>query len=173
MNNFPSIIKRILIHEGGYCDVKGDTGGETYCGISRVNNPNWDGWKIIDAQKLVYNQKLPELENNVYQFYYSKYWLKNGLHLINDYSLQYIIFDWVINSGIFAIKKVQEIVSAKPDGKLGLITAKLINEYNSEHLFNIIKHARINFYYEIAKKGSNAKFLNGWLKRVESINYEI
>ena len=172
MNNYTSIIKRILLHEGGYCNVKGDTGGETYRGISRVHNPTWNGWKIIDNQKLVHNQILPELENEVYQFYYKKYWLANGLHLIKDYSLQYIIFDWVINSGVFAIKKVQEYVSAKSDGKLGLITAKLINEYNPEHLFNIIKHGRINFYYDIAKKGSNAKFLKGWLKRIESINYE-
>ena len=172
MNNYPQIIKRILLHEGGYCDVKGDNGGETYCGISRKFNPKWVGWKTIDKTKLKHNQILPALDNDVMQFYYSNYWLKNGLHLINDYSLQYIIFDWVINSGVIAIKKVQEYVSAKPDGKLGLITAKLINEYNSEHLFNIIKHSRVNFYYEIAKKGDNQKFLKGWLNRIESINYE-
>ena len=44
---FPEMIK----HEGGYANVVGDSGGETYKGVSRNNFPNWEGWKIIDELK--------------------------------------------------------------------------------------------------------------------------
>lgn len=34
--------------EGGYANVLGDKGGETYMGISRVYWPSWPGWPVID-----------------------------------------------------------------------------------------------------------------------------
>lgn len=37
--------------EGGWCDVPGDAGGETYAGIARNFFPNWPGWALIDAEK--------------------------------------------------------------------------------------------------------------------------
>ena len=58
------LINMVLTHEGGYSSgnekqTKGDKGKETYCGISRVYNPNWDGWKIIDRHKPIkYNAKI-------------------------------------------------------------------------------------------------------------------
>ncbi len=37
--------------EGGWCDVEGDAGGETYAGIARNFFPEWLGWDIVDAAK--------------------------------------------------------------------------------------------------------------------------
>lgn len=37
--------------EGGWCNDKGDAGGETYGGIARNFYSNWQGWAIIDAAK--------------------------------------------------------------------------------------------------------------------------
>lgn len=37
--------------EGGWCDVPGDAGGETYAGIARNFFPDWRGWPLIDAAK--------------------------------------------------------------------------------------------------------------------------
>ncbi len=45
------IISTILSHEGGYANHPADKGGETYRGISRKANPNWEGWKYIDDVK--------------------------------------------------------------------------------------------------------------------------
>ena len=41
----------ILRAEGRYANLVGDTGGETYGGVSRNNHPNWSGWHPIDAAK--------------------------------------------------------------------------------------------------------------------------
>lgn len=37
--------------EGGWCNVAGDAGGETYAGIARNFFPSWTGWKLVDAAK--------------------------------------------------------------------------------------------------------------------------
>jgi lysozyme family protein len=37
--------------EGGYSNDPDDTGGETMYGISRVYNPDWPGWMLVDAAK--------------------------------------------------------------------------------------------------------------------------
>lgn len=179
MKTFNDAFKTVIEHEGYYANVIGDRGGETYMGIARVIHPTWDGWAIIDGYKNNYgeikrNQKLDiiVLDSMVEKFYFQKYWVGNGIHLIENYNLQYIIFDWCVNSGRFGAKKVQRIVGAKPDGIIGKFTALLINHFNPLELFNTIKSARINYYHVISEKGQNIKFLKGWLKRINSINYE-
>ena len=44
---------RLIIEgfEGNYSNDKDDPGGETYKGISRNMNKDWEGWKIIDSYK--------------------------------------------------------------------------------------------------------------------------
>lgn len=51
MADFKTAYKKIEAAEGGYCFDPDDAGGETYKGISRKANPNWDGWISIDAIK--------------------------------------------------------------------------------------------------------------------------
>ena len=41
----------ILRAEGRYANLVGDTGGETYGGVSRNNHPDWSGWGLIDQAK--------------------------------------------------------------------------------------------------------------------------
>ncbi|WP_363320288.1 putative peptidoglycan-binding domain-containing protein [Plebeiibacterium marinum] len=59
----------------------------------------------------------------------------------------------------------------KLDGIIGKNTVKAINSCPSETLFNAIKSARIHYYITIAQKSQNHKFLKGWLRRIDSINF--
>lgn len=179
MTNFDKIFKKVIEHEGYYANVVGDRGGETYMGIARVIHPTWEGWEFIDQYKkrcgdLSRNEQIPsaKLDSMVEKFYFERYWTKNGIHLIENYNLQYIIFDWCVNSGVYGAKQVQRIVKVKPDGIIGKMTAIAINSTMPTELFETIKLSRINFYIAISKKGMNSKFLKGWLKRINSINYE-
>ena len=43
MANFEEAYKRTCKFEGGWVNKDGDSGKETYKGISRVANPNWSG----------------------------------------------------------------------------------------------------------------------------------
>lgn len=177
--SFIKCIERVFEHEGFYSNVTGDRGGETYRGIARNIHRHWSGWLIVDQYKMKHGfiKRNEEIKNErldamVLKFYFNTYWKKNGIDLIKDFSLQYIIFDWCVNSGTYGAKNVQKIVGVQTDGIIGNITAQAINAANPEELFSTIKLARINFYHKISKSGQNIKFLGGWLRRINSINYE-
>ncbi len=78
MADYNKAYLRLLSYEGNYSNLVEDKGGETYKGISRVYNPNWEGWKIIDkyksANKLNEVSKDEELELLVRKFYKTEYW---------------------------------------------------------------------------------------------------
>ena len=77
--------------EGGWCDVSGDTGGETYAGIARNFFPSWEGWAVIDAAKshsshsrgaLAFSRHLatlPGLSDMVRDWYRREWWDRMGL----------------------------------------------------------------------------------------------
>jgi len=55
MNNYLIAIIKVLKSEGGHANDPDDGGGETYRGIARKFWPQWAGWKIIDAAKMLSN----------------------------------------------------------------------------------------------------------------------
>jgi lysozyme family protein len=58
------------------------------------------------------------------------------------------------------------------DGIIGKQTLYIINGCEPKALFDAIKMARIRYYHIIAQRGQNHKFLKGWLKRINSFEYE-
>lgn len=75
MADFKTAYKKIEAAEGGYCFDPDDAGGETYKGISRRANPNWNGWISIDAIKKAHPttfkgilKKLPNLKRKFKTF---------------------------------------------------------------------------------------------------------
>jgi len=180
MRNFNRAFVTLIEHEGYYANVEGDRGGETYMGIARNIHHTWRGWEVIDTyKKNACKRELPnnyridsvKLDKLVKDFYYRTFWLRHSLDKISDYNLQYIIFDWCVNSGVYGAKHVQKLVGATPDGIIGTVTVGLINGFEPLRLFEIIKKRRITYYNQIAKIGQNAKFLSNWLSRINSINY--
>ncbi len=180
---FSNILKDTLEHEGYYANVSGDKGGETYRGIARNYWPSWAGWKIIDEYKLrkgslPWNYKIDssELEALIQSFYKSNFWDKILLDKVKSESLQAIIFDGYVNSGGNAIKLMQNVLnksfgkSLKVDGSQGQMTVNAINSVPASQLFEAYKAARVAYYKAIGT-GSNAKFLDGWLKRIAAFKY--
>lgn len=96
--------------EGGWCDVPGDSGGETYAGIARNFFPRWEGWPIIDAAKTHSSFRsgprafsghldtLPGLRDKVANFYRTEWWDRMRIaclpqHLANE------LFEQAVNLG--------------------------------------------------------------------------
>lgn len=167
-------------NEGGYVNDSNDKGGETYAGVARNYWPKWDGWKIIDVIKkhrtIKHGEKInnAELEGNVFNFYKDNFWDKILGDVINDQQVANIFYDWTLTSGK-AIEKVQGTIGAIPDGKFGpnsiLAINNMIENIGGENTFNTIKHARAA-YYQLIAVGTNAKFLKGWMNRVNNFNYK-
>lgn len=86
MAEFSAAYAPLKQFEGGWCDVHGDAGGETYAGIARNFFPDWEGWAVVDAAKKhsAYRQGaaafsrhlagLPGLEAMVAEWYRTQWW---------------------------------------------------------------------------------------------------
>lgn len=140
MANSEEAINKTLVHEGYYSNNAKDRGGETYCGISRRNFPDWEGWSAIDKFKSEYglprfNQQIPQADKFVDDFYVRSFWnpLKGGE--IKSQAVANVIFDTAVNCGVrFAVLVAQEVardcfghIDLTLDGKIGPNTLLAIN----------------------------------------------
>lgn len=157
--------------EGGYANVQGDKGGETYAGISRVFHPTWTGWEFIDTYKkqngaIPNNKTFPSLADQVEGFYMDM-WSTVKLSQVKNQDVANIIFDFYVNSEKTAIKKVQTLLGIPADGIVGPQTIAAINGKNADVLYNDLKILRKQFYESIVQRDpTQSKFLTGWLNRL-------
>lgn len=177
------LIDMVLSHEGGYSSgsekqTKGDKGKETYCGISRVYNPNWKGWAIVDKYKPIkYNTIINDntLKQYVRDYYYSTYYTPLKCDSFDSLMIAGHLFCHGVNAGIKtsakllqkAINKVYGI-NLSVDGVVGTNTLKYSNGSKKTEVETEFINQRNQYYKNLAAKNSSQKkFLNGWLKRVQ------
>jgi lysozyme family protein len=169
----------LVQNEGYYANVAGDSGGETYMGVSRVNYPNWQGWEIVDSYKG--NPNFPHilrsdntLTADVQVFYITTFWDVLQGDKINNQSIANFIADWGINAGLtIPVKHTQEILNVNNDGKVGPVTLAAINNADGQSLFTSLQTARIAFYNAVvAAHPSDSQFLADWVSRTNSFSYQ-
>lgn len=128
MAKFIDAYKKVLNNEGIYSNDPDDAGGETYKGISRKANPNWDGWISIDAIKKAHPttfkgilKKTSELEKKVQDLYKDKYWNCFELDDVPNQLVAEQMFDTAVNQGqTAAIKFAQRVLDLRETGKWSL-----------------------------------------------------
>lgn len=128
MAKFIDAYKKVLNNEGIYSNDPDDAGGETYKGISRKANPNWDGWISIDAIKKAHPttfkgilKKTPELEKKVQELYKDKYWDCFNLDDVPSQLVAEQMFDTAVNQGqTAAIRFAQRVLDLRETGKWSL-----------------------------------------------------
>jgi len=147
-------IRKILVLEGGskITNDPSDSGGQTKYGISKKAFPN------VNVINLTEQQAIDIYKNNFYNVCM--------IDSINDELLALHVFDFAVNAGIGrSVKTLQKIVGSAQDGVIGAKTLSMVNSGNFSTEFI---QARINFYKSIGV-GKNAKFLKGWLNRVNNL----
>ena len=151
---FKDIMKGVFESEGGYVNDPDDMGGETKYGISKRSYPNED-IKNLSKERAM-------------ELYHDK-WIEKGYNKIKNKKVAAQLFDMGINAGDSrAIKKAQRLLGVKADGILGPNTIKAINDAGDDFLKEY-KEARASYYHDISRYRHNAKYLNGWLKRIERV----
>jgi lysozyme family protein len=166
MAEFADYAPKLLQFEGGFVNHPDDKGGVTNCGVTIQTYRDYCGADktVKDLQNMSYGtwQKIMK----------DMYWDKCKADEIESQSLAELIVDWCVNSGLAAIRKVQEIVGCKPDGIVGPITLSLINTSDAEQLFERIWNARHQHYINIVKRNPSQKvFMNGWMNRLNSFKF--
>jgi len=177
-----------MSHEGGYGNDPDDVGGETYKGISRVYNPSWVGWQVVDNLKsgddFPKNLELSEeLQHLVKQCYKEKYFDPfRGDKMPRELALE--MFDTGVNMGVGRAVKFMQIAlnvlnrngklyqDQVADGDYGPTTHKCLTKYlhtdNEMLLCKIINVLQGNHYINyMTKSPKQEKYARGWFKRVD------
>jgi len=168
MNNFDIAIEKLLKNEGGYVNDPDDLGGETYKGITRKYNPDWIGWKTIDAcDNKDEITASPALDNQVKLFYRENYWNKLNGDRIRDIEIAISIFDFAVNAGLrTSIIITKRCLGINGDRIIGETTLTALNTVIPELFLLRFTVEKIKHYTEICKKNKKQKkFFFGWVLR--------
>lgn len=169
------ILPFTLNREGGYANVTGDKGGETYRGISRRKWPNWSGWATVDKVKPAHNKVIPELEEEVKRFYWQNFFSNRGFQYCNDNGTALALFDFAVHGGFSAQQfftefnkkfskyiPVNSVVNAQ---SLNLVNAA--NQREVQKLIVTIRERHLARLLEI--NPSQLKFKLGWANRMAEL----
>lgn len=134
MANFDIAYRETNRNEGGYANVKGDTGGETYGGISRRWWPHWQGWPLIDQIKRNHKDFLhlintdERLKKMKRAFYKINFWNALMLSKVNNQGIANQIYDMSVSAGMSAGAKLAERIAGLPEtGKMSENLIKTLN----------------------------------------------
>jgi len=173
MASLKKALKKTLRYEGEYSNDPDDLGGETYYGISRKYNLNWNGWKAIDALEKPH-------PDDVYDFYRDRYWNQIRGDELSSQLVADNIFDFAVNAGVFKsvllaqrAANVLQLYRENPilimDGIYGDKTHAVIASIGVEERFFCLYFLGANLdHYNtiILSRHANAKFAKGWVNRV-------
>lgn len=159
---FEDCLARILKHEGGYVNDPLDSGGRTNLGVTQRVWEEFVGHPVTEADmKALTPQKVGSM-------YKLKYWNPSYCEVLPK-GLDYVVFDFAVNAGTGrSVKTLQQAIGCVADGVIGPKTMAAINDANPKDLITKFSDARADFYQGIvAKKPDQARFIKGWLNRVE------
>jgi lysozyme family protein len=148
--NFYDAIPIVLKNEGGYENDPDDPGGETNFGISKASYP------LLDIRALTAEQAT--------SIFLRDFWLFTGIaaQIVADK-----LFDVYVLAKHNAIKVAQQVAGVPVDGSYGPQTEAAINSMDPTFFLGKFKAGMASYYQEVvAHDPEEAKFLTGWLNRV-------
>jgi len=161
-DNFEKCLEMLLVHEGGYVNHPSDPGGETNLGVTKRV---WQEWVGHDVSEKEMRNLTPTM---VAPLYKRKYWdACRADELVSG--VDYCVFDVAVNSGVGrAVKLLQSVVGATPDGGYGSITAALVKEAEKdpERLISVYNSKRLEFLESLK---AFPVFGKGWSRRVAEV----
>lgn len=161
-HNYEKCLDLVLEHEGGYVNHPRDPGGATNMGITLRTWESWTGSPATpdDIKALTVEDVKP--------VYKSRYWDRVSGPALPD-GVDLMVFDFAVNSGVRrSAKYLQFAVGAKPDGMIGPMTLKAVDEYIDHYgnyrLIRNLRDMRVRF---LRKLRTYDTFGRGWMRRVE------
>ncbi len=181
-------------HEGDYDNNPNDRGGETFKGVARNFNPDWDGWPIIDGFKdlhednfINYIKNDERLNELVHSLYKKKYWdVFRGDSIPNHaQDIANELFDTGVNaSPSKAIKFLQRALNAlnnnqkkypdiEVDGGFGDQTYKTLILHldafkaDCKTLYKVMNILQGEHYIKLMEKDHRYEEWVGWFNRID------
>jgi lysozyme family protein len=159
-DRFPACLAIVLKHEGGYVNHPRDPGGRTNLGVTqRV----WEAWIGRKATEQDMRALTPEM---VAPLYRQKYWNKvRAAELAPGLDLH--VFDFGVNAGPSrAIRYLQMMIGANPDGIFGPATMRALSNYIDQYGTRkaVTRYGELREQYYRSLR-TFATFGRGWLRR--------
>ncbi len=168
-----------------------DSGGATMIGVTLSTYTSYCKKKkkpaptVDDLKEITYKEW--------YEIFKSMFWDKMQADRIENQSIANLCVNTIWGSGAGYIKTIQRVVGVNPDGVVGNITLRAINENpHPDYLFQRLWDRRKQFFEDIVEKSVAAyekkigrkateaeklkytkkKFINGWMNRLNDFKYE-
>ena len=154
--------------EGGWSNNPNDSGGATMKGVTYKTYCNYKAAKKQPKPTLTELRNITNGEwEEVLRWFF---WDEICADQIKDEWVTYLLVDSVWMSGTGYIKRVQSLLGLAADGKIGKASLAKINGMDGQELFKMLWDQREKFFRSIAKN-KNKVFLNGWLRRLNNVQY--
>jgi lysozyme family protein len=160
-SNFPNVLQRIELLEGGFVNNPRDPGGATNEGVTQHQ---YDLWRIAHKQP---TRSVKFLDpNEAEAIYRSWYWnVICGDQL--PAGVDYCVMDGAVNSGPHqAVKWLQRAAGVVDDGFIGPKTLVAVNEDNPVQLISAICDERLAFDRSLK---TWPYFGRGWAARIAEV----
>lgn len=164
--NFDQAFKWLMEHEGPFCDdtALGDKGGMTTWGVTHIDWSRWTGKPATRAEMMRLKQ------TDVKPLYKKFYWdfmkcdeLPTGL--------DYAVFDYGVNSGVYKSAKVlQRLVGVEVDGLIGPKTLAAVKKTDAKQLALDMCKERLGYLRSLR---IFKNFGRGWTRRVAEVESRV
>ena len=146
---FDTAFEKLIGHEGGYTEGKGDPGGETRFGVSKRSYPDEDIKNLtLERSKEIYKRD---------------FWDRAQCDKLPA-ALAFQMFDAAVNSGIGqSIRFLQRAVGVADDGQLGPLTIAAIQRREAPEMIALFNAERLEF---MTKLSVWDQFSRGWARRI-------
>jgi lysozyme family protein len=172
MAEFNTFLPLVLKFEGGFVNDPDDPGGATNKGVT-LETFSGCAQSLLGVEPTLENLK-SLTDDQAGLIYRSLYWDKiHGDEFVNQ-NLANIVCDFYVNAKANAAKLLQSVANEmganlKVDGGIGSSTMAAIAALDQDELYRRYRAGRIAYYRNLAaSRPSLAKFLNGWLNRVNA-----
>lgn len=157
----------ILRWEGGFVDDPDDRGGRTNKGVTQKV---YDAWRARSGKP---KQDVKQItDEEVQAIYQQDYWRPAGCDRLKA-KLDLVQFDTAVNMGTNrATKILQSAVGVGSDGKFGPATQKACDACDLGTALIEYCEIREGLYRRFAQGPGQAKFLKGWLNRLNDLRRE-
>ncbi len=157
---YPEAIRRVLLSEGGYVNLKSDPGGPTNYGITlavyRANGHPEARDSDVKAMPL----------DEAKRIYKARYASPCGFDMLPA-GLDYTVFDYAVNSGVGRANKVLRRVCSLPDtADFGSVVTALAKR-DPKAVIGAVNAERLKFLQGLSTWSTFGK---GWGSRVKSVN---
>lgn len=173
---FDRAVNFTLKWEGEFSDMEHDRGGKTKYGITA---PFLEDYKNAITWDEAPNSVQDITRRQAVQMYHAL-WQKEQLDGIGNESIARALFDYTVHSSARkVIGRMQHLLNTRfgahlpEDGKMGAQTISAINRQDAEALFDSLQAERRSYLKTFINENPDQKeFENGWMQRIDDIQFE-